>query len=89
MYGACSLGHASAFRQGHPYSRAAFVQIKFPKSTASLQELDTHLDFSGTDSARPNHTTLSAIVPVLQNEHASGLDVLPHGPDLGPGSADV
>lgn len=54
-----------------------------------FQELDTHLNFSGTDSARPNHATVSAIMAALYKEHASGRDVLPHGSDLRSGRGDV
>lgn len=50
-YGPLLSRHTSALRQGQPYSRPAFVQIEFPKSSAMLQELDTHLDFCWTDSA--------------------------------------
>ena len=79
----------SAFRFGEPDSRAVLIQIKAPEMRVSPQELDTDLNFSGRDFARPYNQASSASVLALDNECAARLHPLAQCADLGPGRADV
>jgi hypothetical protein len=76
-------GFRSAFRFGEPDSCAVLVQIKAPELRVPLQELDTDLNFSPRDSARPHDQASSASVLTLDNERATWLHPLAQRADFG------
>jgi len=79
----------SVCRFGKPNAYAVLVQIKTPETSVPTQKLNSDLNFSGRDFARPHNPATSAGVFALENECAARLNPLAQRADPGPGRTDI